>query len=276
MIERAGVKLTVRANSNAAVEIVQVALAGLRPEKVHRAQGIKLTVSGNAGEWRLKDHSSDVSRKLSTDGDLIYHLTDRIVFHIADKAEEQHCLHAAAVAHDGVAILIPANSGAGKSSLTTWLVANGFDYITDELILMDQAERIDGLGRPIQIKANGIEAISALLREPDAVLKGSLANAVPISSLGGSVASSAENKAGMILFPQYRLGTGFSFEQLSGAEAGMMLMANHVNARNLEGHGFRAMMKLIRNTPCYRLEYGGFNSLPENFAASLKEKISSK
>ena len=127
LIDRANTQITVRAKSEAAQKIVEVALSGMRAIRVGNAHGIKLTVDGNEEEWRLRDHSTNVRRKLSNTGDLIYHLTDRIVFHIADQVSDKHCLHAASVCMGENALMIPANSGAGKSSFTTWLVANGFD-----------------------------------------------------------------------------------------------------------------------------------------------------
>jgi serine kinase of HPr protein (carbohydrate metabolism regulator) len=278
LIERAGVQITVRAKSDAARKLVEVALQGMRPERVSKAKGIKLTISGGEDEWRLQDHSNDVKRKIAHSGDLIYHLTDRIVFHIADKVSDKHCLHAASVSYNGNALVIPANSGAGKSSFTTWLVANGFDYLTDELILMDDDFRIDGLARPIQIKSHGIEAIQHLLVEKDpqegpTFYPGNMANAVPASSLGGQTSEAAEQQLKLMIFPQYKKGAEFEFKKLRSAEAGMSLMANHVNARNLEGHGFKAMMKMIRQTQCYALEYGGFNRLPKDFPQQLRDLL---
>ncbi|MEM7358857.1 MAG: hypothetical protein AAF431_07165 [Pseudomonadota bacterium] len=274
LIDRANTTITVRAKSDAAQQVVEVALRGMRGIRVGSAQGIKLTVDGNEEEWRLRDHATNVRRKLSNTGDLIYHLTDRIVFHIADSVSVKHCLHAASVCLGENALMIPANSGAGKSSFTTWLVANGFDYISDELILIDDEQKVDGLARPIQIKANGIEAIQHLLKSPDEIYLGKLANAIPVSSLGGAASELSEHNLKLIIFPQYKKGTEFSFNKLSSAEAGMRLMANHVNARNLEGHGFQAMMKTIRETQCYALEYGGFNKLPLDFAETLSALLS--
>ena len=273
MIERAGVQLTVRAKSAASRVLVESAMAAMRPKKVTTAHGVMLTVDGDEKEWHLRDHTTGVSRKLTSAGDLIYHLTDRIVFHIADRAEAMHCLHAAAVSHAGNALVIPANSGAGKSSFTCWLVANGFDYITDELILLDDEQRIDGVGRPIQIKSHGQAAIEPLLTAPQEVFTGKLVNAVPVSSLGGRSSESSAHPLMLLVFPQYRKGAAFAFARLSSADAGMRLMANHVNARNLEGHGFRAMMQMIRSTPAYALEYGGFANLPDDFAQQLQDLI---
>lgn len=273
LIERGGVSITVKVGSEPAMALIGSTLIGLRAVKVNKSKGIKLSVKGDEEEWHLRDHADDIRRKLSLPGDLIYHLTDRIVYHVADKVSDRHCLHAAAVCKQQRAIIIPANSGAGKSSFTAWLVANGFDYMTDELILIDGDRQIDGLARPIQIKANGVEAVKHLLSSEDALHRGKLANAVPIESLNGQISESSDNVIGMMVFPQYRKGSTFNFDKLSAAEAGMRLMANHVNARNLDGHGFRAMMEMIRQTPCYSLEYGGFDRLPLDFPQQLSDLL---
>jgi hypothetical protein len=273
LIDRAGVKLTIKTKSKKAEALINVAFDAMATERVQKTRGIKLSVKRDAGQWVLHDHASNLRRKLKLPGDLIYHLTDRIVFHLADKAQGVHCLHAASVSKNGRALVIPANSGAGKSSFTTWLSANGFDYLTDELILIDSERKIQGLARPIQIKPHGIDAVQGLIIDNDKVQPGRFANAVPISSLGGSVSELSHHQLSLFVFPQYKKGADFEFQKLSAADAGMKLMANHVNARNLEGHGFREMMDIIRNTPCYSLEYGGFDRLPADFAQQIESLL---
>ena len=276
-IERAGVVIIVAVDS-ASEPLVAAALAGMRAQRVPAQQAaeteqIELSVSASDGAWVLHDAASDLTRSLDQPGDLIYHLTDRIVFHVADNAQQAHCLHAAAVADNGRALVVPADSGAGKSTFTTWMVTQGFDYITDELILIDELQRVDGLARPIQIKPNGIDAVKPLLQNSATIYPGKLANAVPITSLAGGVSELPSHALGAILFPQYTRGVSYSLRKLTSADAGMRLMANHVNARNLEGHGFRAMMALIRATDCYALEYGGFDTLPNDFADQVKSLL---
>ena len=270
LIDKAGVQLTVQCKGKAVEQLVSPMLADLQARPVVNPKGIKLTVKGEAGNWQLRDHDADLKRKLIQAGDLIYHLSDRIVFHVADKATSAHCVHAAAVAINGRAMVIPGNSGAGKSSFTAWLVAHGFDYLTDELILLNGAN-LQGISRPIQIKPGGIEAVSALLANQDSMIKGKLANAVFAESLGGKIADLAEHKVAAIVYTKYKKNAEFSFEPISSAEGGMSWMQNHVNARNLEGHGFRETMELIRNTPCYRLQYSGFDQLPADFSQQLKD-----
>ncbi len=269
LIDMAGVKITVRAKAGPAREVAKLALSAMRTKRISNTQGIELRLRFKDDQWELIDRSNNLRRKLNQPGDVIYHLTDRIVFHVADKAQSVHCLHAASVAKGEGALVVPANSGAGKSTFTTWLVAQGFSYLTDELILANDDGVLDGIARPIQIKFHGLEAVEHLITRPELVQPGKFATALPIDCLGGKqVAESKKLRA--FVFPNYQKSTGFSFSKLSSAEAGMRLMANHVNARNLEGHGFRAMMKLIRNTPCYSLDYGGFDTLPNDFSSQLE------
>ena len=273
LIDVAGVKITVHAKAGPARDVAKLALSAMRTERIKSTQGIKLSLKYQDKQWELVDHSSNLRRKLDQTGDVIYHLTDRIVFHIADKAENVHCLHAASVAKGAGALVVPANSGAGKSSFTTWLTAQGFEYLTDELILVDDDGTLEGVARPIQIKFHGLEAVDHLIAKHELVQKGKFATALPVECLDGTPAASSKTLRAFI-FPKYQKGTDFSFEKLSSADAGMRLMANHVNARNLDGHGFRAMMNLIRNTLCYSLEYGGFDTLPDDFSSQLEALLS--
>ena len=247
LIDKAGVQITVKTSSKVATDLISVTLDTMGAELRKTTRGIKLSVDQKEGAWHLCDHSNNLQRKLKDSGDLIYHLTDRIVFHIADKAVDAHCLHAASVASGANALVIPANSGDGKSSFTAWLVANGFAYLTDELILIDNEQQVHGIARPIQIKSHGLKAVEHLFKDPSLVHAGKLANAVPVDALAGTVSDKDLHKLGLFIFPSYQLDASYKLTPLSSAEAGMRLMANHVNARNLEGHGFRKMMAIIRD-----------------------------
>lgn len=276
-LEFAGVALSIHAKTQSAANLVALAIEAMTYEKSDNPDvrsAIPLILGGEDGCWSLSDQTCDLSLNLKQAGDVVYHLTDRIVFHVADKSQGVHCLHAAAVAYNGRAMVIPANSGAGKSTFTTWLAANGFDYLSDELILVSDHGELQAIARPIQIKSHGLEPVLPLLKSPNSIVQGVFANAIPISSLDSNYVQQVQS-LGMFVFPQYQSDASFELSKLSSAEAGMRLMANHVNARNLDGHGFRAMMKLIRNTPCYSLDYGGFDTLPTDFTGQLKALLRS-
>lgn len=273
LIEKGGVQVTVKTSSDEAHALIEMALSAMQAKLVKTTAGIKVSVKYKDEAWHIKDHAEGVSRKLTQPGDLIYHLTDRIVFHIADKSQNVHCLHAAAVAKNGCAVVVPANSGAGKSTFVTWLAHNGYDYLTDELILVDAQRQIEGVARPIQIKAHGLGAIQPLLVDPSLVQPGKFATAIPLEAIGAKVSEQRTHRLSTIVFPQYKKGEAYSLTKLSSAQAGMSLMANHVNARNLAGHGFRDMMDIIRGTDCYSLVYGGFDTLPADFSQQLESRL---
>ncbi len=270
LIKRSGVNITIHANGEAACNLVGTTLSGMRPEYVDAASRMELTVSTCNDDWCLLDHSTDKRFKLNSTGGLIYHLTDRIVTHLADNILSKLCLHAASVSFNNHAIIIPATSGSGKSLLTAWLAANGFDYITDELVFVDDNFSIDGLARPILIKRHGLEAVAPLLKASNDVYHGPRVTAIPVTGFGGKTCQSSTNKLGMILFPTYREGASFELRNVTGADVSMRLIANQLNAKNLGGAGFRSMVQMIRSTPLYTLTYGGFHRLPDDFTLQLK------
>ena len=128
-IERANKAIAVSAASDPARSLVSAALQNLRPRATSVKVATTLNVSGSEGNWLLRDQDTDRTWTIASSGGLIYQLTDRLMSGLAKVIETQHCLHAAAVSINGNAIVMPAVSGSGKSSLAMWLVANGFDYI---------------------------------------------------------------------------------------------------------------------------------------------------
>ncbi len=221
--------------------------------------------------WWVKDTCKDqnVNKKNLQVGDFIFYLSDRLVFHCADKIRSAHCLHAAAVVHNDLSIIIPAKSGSGKSSLTCWLLSKGFDYVTDELILIDESASFESVLRPIQIKRHGIEAIEPLINDREEVYSGKVVNALGPAVFGSNVSQKKKHKLSLFLFPQYKAKSKYEFKRLSSAEAGLVLMGNNVNARNHPTHGFKELMSLVRSTPAYALNYGGFDQLPDDFIEQL-------
>ncbi|MCP4088653.1 MAG: hypothetical protein GY746_02515 [Gammaproteobacteria bacterium] len=271
LIKRSDISITVHADGETACNLVETTLSGMRPEYVDAASGMELTVSASNDDWCLLDHSTDKRLKLNSTGGLIYQLTDHIVTHLADNIVSKLCLHAASVSLHNHAIIIPATSGSGKSLLTAWLTANGFDFITDELTFMDDNFSIDGLARPILIKSHGLDAVTPLLKSNGDAYPGRHVTAIPVAGFGGKTCQSSTNKLGMILFPTYRESAGFELRKMAaGTDASMKLIANQLNAKNLGGTGFRSMIQMIRSTPLYTLTYGGFHKLPDDFTLQLK------
>lgn len=75
-------------------------------------------------------------------------------------------LHSAAVCAEGKLLLLPGRSGAGKSSLTAALLARGFGYVTDELLLLDPcAKTLTGAPLAIGLKPGSWQLVGAIYPE---------------------------------------------------------------------------------------------------------------
>lgn len=234
-------------------------------QAVSEVTGVLLAVHATDDGWCIVDKSVVETRRVDTVGDLIYFLSDKIIFHLANVIDQGHCLHAACVAKGDDAYLLPGNSGNGKSSLTCWLVANGYDYVTDELTILLDNDGVSYVPRPIQIKNKGLDVIKPLLHQENDYIAGNLANAVSATALGGRSTRSAKLKLRGIIFPVYESGVDLSYQSLASAAVAMELMGSHINARNVDQYGFRSMTAIARRIPARRLHYGGFEQLDAGF-----------
>lgn len=185
---------------------------------------------------------------------------------LADQSREGLLFHAAALARKGRGLILPGTIGVGKSTLAAWLLARGFDYLTDELVFVAWgADRLQAFTRPLNLKP---PARSILRHVFDfegwsgQFLSGSQFDLVP-PTLVNPTNQASESDLDLILFPLYRPGSAFALQRLSKAQAGLELMQCLVNARNLPDHGFREIARLARKAPAYRMCYAGFDQIGE-------------
>jgi hypothetical protein len=208
------------------------------------------------GEERLYEGDSKASLASVLVGETIRHLTD--------KCDRGLTIHAAALCRDDAGIIMPGKSGAGKSSLTTWLLGRGFSYLTDELVFIPRNSLlIEAFTRPINIKSHGVGAISRYF-DFEANKSNTLASRhvtmIPHRLLNPHTASGPAELS-MIMFPHHQLDSELDLQRLTKAQVGLSLMECLVNARNLDGHGFQEATRVAREVPAYSLTYGRFDQL---------------
>lgn len=113
---------------------------------------------------------------------------DRIV---VAEAAEAGCLafHAAAAETDGRSVAIVGPSGAGKSTLVAALVAAGWDYLTDEVVVLDPDDhRVRPYPRPIDLDTVSRAVLAGLPVDPPVARTGRsplLAPGPPRTAPGG-------------------------------------------------------------------------------------------
>jgi hypothetical protein len=193
-------------------------------------------------------------------------LLDQSIHALADPCAEGLLLHAAAVAWREQGVLMPAVSGSGKTTNAAWFTASGFDYLTDELVFIENAsQRLSAFCRPLHLKTPMIETFKAITGQKlDTESSKSQPLSVMRSRKGVFARPQLFNpdsaycipRLSVIVFPGYRTGARLELTRLSKAEAGMRLMQNVINARNLPRHGLDEVSRLVRQTPAYALTYG--------------------
>ena len=179
-------------------------------------------------------------------------LFDLVIFNLLDCNRYGVALHAGAVARGGKVVLLPGQSGAGKSTITAWLTAHGCTYLTDELVLLPENDPPQTLSftRPLCLKQGSKAVVKAFL--PIEALEGALEDAdgmiVPHRSVNPRYVPVSGPPA-LILFPVYQPAAALRVEAVPKAQAITLLMSCDVNGRNLASHGFRQLVRLVRSAP---------------------------
>ena len=168
-------------------------------------------------------------------------------------------LHAGGVGWRGRSILLAGPSGAGKSSLVAWLVASGFDYLSDELVILTGGCGTVAFPRPLLLKAGSVAAIAAspIRERMRSIGSPTRPMLIPIEGAGDQ----ALRESSLVIFPQYMEGVDVSVTVLSAAQGGLRLMECNLNARNLPDHGFATVTQFARAVPAVALRYSSYDQL---------------
>jgi len=234
------------------------------PEEEFEEPEAEFTLKPIKDAWEVIKEGKQVYRRSSLT-DTANFLMGEVVFPLIENNRNYMAIHAALLSDERGGILIPGESGNGKSSLAIWLTKNGYHYHTDELVLVKSGSlETRVFTRPFNIKVHGVEAIDNLIDletmkpEPS---RGDFITMIPHRALNPDFIQKSPDIS-RILFPKYTQGGENTFTALSPAAAGIELMKTHVIARNLPGHGFEQLLEIVKNVRAYKLQYNHFDVLP--------------
>lgn len=183
---------------------------------------------------------------------------------VATSADQFLVFHSGMVARDDRAIIMPGDSGRGKSTLTAGLAYNGWRMFSDEFALLrPETLELYPYPRPVSLKNQSIEVLGSrvpedrfsrvfegtpkgtirYLRPPEESLKSSGRPATPL----------------MLLFPEYNPAAPAQVEEVTKIEAFALIRSASVNCDRLGAAAFESMTALTDRCPVFRLTYGSLD-----------------
>jgi len=175
-------------------------------------------------------------------------------------ANEYLKLHAAVIARNGRAILMPGIPGAGKSTLCAALGLSGWRVLSDEhaLIPPGSAEVVP-LPRPVSLKNASIALIRGF--DSSAVLgptSGDTHKGI-VAHMKADLASDSHDRTPLpvttMVFPRYSTEEPQGLFRRSRSQSFILAAYHSFNYSLLGSKGFQAMSTLLDATECYDLVY---------------------
>jgi HprK-related kinase A len=179
---------------------------------------------------------------------------------VSTQANEYLKLHAAAVARDGAAIIMPGVPGAGKSTLCAAMGLTGWRILSDEHALIPPGtSEVVPLCRPVSLKNESISLIESFSTKAifgpisEDTHKGVVAH-----MKGDLVPDSHDSRtvpARIMLFPRYSKDDQQRLNPRRRTESFILAAYHSFNYSLLGEDGFQAMKTLVDSVECYDLIY---------------------
>jgi hypothetical protein len=167
-------------------------------------------------------------------------------------------LHSGAVARDGAGLLLPAPMDSGKSTLVLALLSSGFQYLSDELGVLDP---VTGKAYPFPKRIGmdaaglsyfpGLEEAMVDRRVPPIILS---QRYVQPQDVGSSVAEPAEIR--YVVFPSPVWDGTPQLAPISKAETVQRMASNAFNLNVYEDRGVVLLSRIAARAEAYTLEGG--------------------
>lgn len=190
---------------------------------------------------------------------------------IANHALQYLIIHAAAIEKDGLAAILPAPPGSGKSTLCAALVHRGWRLLSDEMaILCMKTGKVIPVARPISLKNESIDVIRGYV-------DGATFSAPAHDTVKGTVAllkapKESVRRAGepatpaWVIVPKFVRGAAATLTPKSRAETFIELGQNAFNYSIHGAKGFRLLAQVMDGCDCFQFQYSRLDEAIAAFA----------
>jgi hypothetical protein len=178
-------------------------------------------------------------------------------------------LHASAVQIDDRAAMFSGPSGAGKSTIAAGLVAAGFDYLTDDVVVIEPIDaQIEPYPKPVGLGQAVARDFPSLSQCPDQwrAFMGDEWYVTP-GMLGGATARGAV--PGLVVFPRYSPSGDNQPMPVSRADALVQMAEHSFNFIEHAPASFELLARVLRQCECYRIEFSSLDRVVDLVRNSL-------
>lgn len=189
---------------------------------------------------------------------------------IAASCHQWLTLHAASLERNGLAVILPAPPGSGKSTLCTALALRDWRLLSDELTLINpRSVDASALARPINLKNASIDLIRKF--EPNSVwgpetydtAKGRVTHLRPPIDSVQRMHETAQPR--WIVFPRYHPDSEPMLTPRAKAQTFIHFAENAFNYSTLGETGFDVVGRLVDQCDCYDFTYSRLDDALEVF-----------
>lgn len=229
-----GVRVGVRTNAPELLDLVRRQLPlGWRPAAspgVERLYSLVVNPAGTRGASRyhlLYEDDVEISRAKKVEM-LLATLESNLRLYVAEMTRRRVFVHAGVVGVGKQAIIIPARSMGGKSTLTAAFIRAGATYYSDEYAVLDSRGRVHPYPKPISIRNS----------------KDYSQTDYPVEAFGG-VAGTRPLPVGLVLLTSYKKGARWRPTSLSPGKSVLAILDHTVSARRHPDKAFETLRAVV-------------------------------
>ena len=263
MYQSVGLTFCVRSEDG---EVADAVARALRPLVGHgdddvRADhqySIRQRIHDGAPQWRLYFDGTPIGTVGAVDAAVAL-----LSWHISQATVEQTAgvlfLRASAIQHRERVVILPGESGTGKSILATALLRRGCEYLADNEAGVDVA-----VGRVLPYPAAIYVDSSAMRLFPGVTptVAGALRSYLDPTDIAGS-AIGAGGPVSLVVSPCYVAGGSTRLDRVVDIDAVRLLLDNSFPFDNLGARGFHALVAIAQQASMYRLTYSDLDAACE-------------
>jgi hypothetical protein len=253
----AGLNFLIRYDADEVRELIQPPLEHLIGGA---AEPVDLTIDVLSSEtgWTVLDDGGVLDHRLQTN-ELMPVVIQSLVGGVLDRGRYAIAFHASAVRRNGRCVLLPAPSGGGKSTLCAALLHSAFEFVSDDLVLLDGARLgLRGVPLPLSLKEGSwpvlqrrfpkIEALDVHKR-PDHKL-------VKYLAPPHLAAASDIHRAARMIFPKFNPDADVDVRDLDQSTALSRLISEaFAPSLRLTGELFELLVEFMRPISCQELSF---------------------